>query len=171
MPFFCFHCILSDCPMPHLGHLGAVSLRTRVFDWNGFAHSVFFASHFIFLITVEGTPFVSSALPNIRSCLPADAPQVENWAHVYVMYLCISAAEINVLILMLWRGYFEYKSYKHLGNRISLLQILYRDGIIYVFSMLALSASNLLFYTVHAGSLYWMLITEAQRIGHAIMAS
>ncbi|KLO13712.1 hypothetical protein SCHPADRAFT_349560 [Schizopora paradoxa] len=42
---------------------------------------------------------------------------------------------------------------------------------LYVFCLLALSAGNMVFLTVHSGSLYWMLITEAQRIGHTILAS
>jgi len=42
---------------------------------------------------------------------------------------------------------------------------------IYIVFVLSFSAANLLFYTVQDGTMYWMLLTEAQRIGHAILVS
>jgi len=41
----------------------------------------------------------------------------------------------------------------------------------YIFLMLAISVANLLFYTAQNRSMYWMLLTETQRIGHAILVS
>ncbi|KLO13701.1 hypothetical protein SCHPADRAFT_348868 [Schizopora paradoxa] len=86
------------------------------------------------------TSFTLSPLPNIRPCLP-DESSSQSWAHIYITFLCIMVAEINVLVLMLWRKFMEFK-YLGGGKRIALLQILYRDGMIYVFCLLALSAGH-----------------------------
>jgi len=111
----------------------------------------------------DGFQFVPSPLPSIRSCVPENR---FSGNAIYLNYVCLMVAEINVLVLLLWRGYVE-----RCEGGIALVHILYRDGMVYIFCLLAVSGANLMFYTVQDESMYWMLLPEAQRIGHAILAA
>jgi len=112
----------------------------------------------------EGFRFMpQSLLATIRPCFPEDSVPGNV---IYINYICIMVAETNVLIIMLWRGFAQWR-----GSGIALVHILYRDGMAYIFCMSAVSVVNLLFYTAQNGSLYWMLFPEVQRIGHAILVS
>ncbi|KLO07764.1 hypothetical protein SCHPADRAFT_635878 [Schizopora paradoxa] len=111
-----------------------------------------------------GIQFLSpSPLPMLRTCFPE---KLTSGKAVYISYVCLITVESNILILMLWKGFVEWR-----GSKIALVHILYRDGMVYIFSMIVISVANLLFVTVQDGSMYWMLLSEAQRIGHAILAA
>ncbi|KLO07765.1 hypothetical protein SCHPADRAFT_635555 [Schizopora paradoxa] len=111
----------------------------------------------------KGLQFVTSLLPTIRPCFPEDLLSGHS---VFIAYMSLIVAEVNVLALMLWKRYVEWR-----GNGVPLFQVLYRDGMVYLFCLFALSIGNVLFYTTQDKSLYWMLLPEMQRIGHAILAA
>jgi len=104
-----------------------------------------------------------SPLPALRPCFPQKLTSSKG---IYISYVCLIGVEINVLFLMLWKGYIEWR-----GSKIALVHILYRDGLMYISCMLAVSVVNLSFLTAQDGSMYWMLLSESQRIGHAILAA
>jgi len=126
---------------------------------------IFFGLTLMSLVrSFEGFQFMAqSPISIIRPCFPKKTLPGN---FIYIDYICIMVAETNVLIIMLWRGVVQWR-----GSGIALVHILYRDGMVYIFFMLSLSAANLLFYTAQDASMYWMVLPEAQRIGHAILVS
>jgi len=114
--------------------------------------------------SLGGFEFASSSpLPTIRPCFPEFLLSSNG---IYIDYVCIMVAECNVLALTLWRGYMQWR-----GSDNTLINILYRDGIMYFACLFVISGVNVLFYTLQNRTLYWMLLVEPQRIAHAILAA
>ncbi|KLO07756.1 hypothetical protein SCHPADRAFT_634829 [Schizopora paradoxa] len=104
-----------------------------------------------------------SPLPSLRPCFPEFLLHTNG---IYIDYVCIMLAECNILALTLWRGIVQWR-----GCDNTLINIFYRDGIMYFVCLFVISGVNVLLYTTQNRTMDWMLLVEPQRIAHAILAA
>ncbi|KLO07755.1 hypothetical protein SCHPADRAFT_634838 [Schizopora paradoxa] len=105
----------------------------------------------------------SSPIPVIRPCFPIFMNQGNN---IYIDYVCVMMAEGNALGLTLWKGLVQWR-----GNRNTLFDVFIKDGVLYFICLFVVSGINVIFYTTQNRTMYWMLLTEPQRILHAVLAA
>ncbi|KLO16818.1 hypothetical protein SCHPADRAFT_193377 [Schizopora paradoxa] len=106
---------------------------------------------------------VPSPIPNIRNCFPIFGDKADG---AYVDFLCVMAAELNVLVLTLWRGVMHWR--RHSSR---LVHIFYRDGIVYLVSLVVISATNVVFFVIDDSNYYYNVMLEPQRIAHAVLSA
>jgi len=108
--------------------------------------------------------FVPSPIPTIRPCFPVFQDTVVD--NIYVDFICVMAIELNVLILTFWRGFLHWKRSTN-----PLIYVFYRDGVVYLVCLVAISATNVVFFLTQNTNFYWNVMLEPQRIVHAILAA
>jgi len=59
--------------------------------------------------------------------------------------------------------------WKHSGSR--LVRIFYRDGVIYLVSLVVISAINIVFSVIDDLNFYYDVMLEPQRIAHAVLSA
>jgi len=59
--------------------------------------------------------------------------------------------------------------WKHSGSR--LVRIFYRDGVIYLVSLVVISAINIVFSVIDDLNFYYDVMLEPQRIAHAVLVN
>jgi len=113
---------------------------------------------------IDKLSFVPSPIPTIRPCFAVFNDNVVD--NVYIDFICVMAAELNVLLLTFWRGFVHWKR-----STSPLINIFYRDGAVYLLSLLGISTVNVVFLVTQNSNFYWNMMLEPQRIVHAILSA
>jgi len=114
-------------------------------------------------MNVNNVRYVPSPIPTIRHCFPVFGDKRDE---VYIDFMCVMAAELNVLLLTLWRG---VRHWKRSGNQ--LVRIFYRDGVIYLVSLVVISSINVVINVIDDLNFYYNVMLESQRIAHAVLSA
>jgi len=110
---------------------------------------------------VKSITFVSSPLPAIVSCLP-----ISGNGKMSIAYCCVMVAEINVLVLSLYKGLSQWKR-----DSTPLVHTLYRDGVLYFAVLFSITVANAVIIIKMYNTPYYYILTEMQRVLHSILAS
>ncbi|KLO18928.1 hypothetical protein SCHPADRAFT_935764 [Schizopora paradoxa] len=105
--------------------------------------------------------FIPSPAPQIVACLPFSSSN-----KLSIPYCCVMAAELNVLLLSLYKGVHQWRR-----DSTPLVRTLYRDGAIYFAVLFSISLANALIVLKKFNSPYYYVLTEMQRVFHSILAS
>jgi len=105
--------------------------------------------------------FIPSPSPAVVPCVP-----MLGINRMFSVYLVVMGVDLNLLCMTFYRGLSQWQR-----DSVPLIHTLYRDGIYYFVALFALSLANAIVIFKLFDSPYYYIMSEEQRVLHAILAA